>query len=130
MHKVSNFPKFKAKVYPDDSIRWSSEGFNFCATLVPDLWAHPFDGAHYDCLDFRRWEDGEWFFAGLIVSVSIDGVKLSGYAASRFGLPCNYSATSNEDLSLVAQDLEAEALEVARVKARELHNQLSKVIGE
>ena len=63
-----------------------------------------------------RWKNDEWFYVGVVLSVSRNGVELSDHAASLWGIDCNFSDTSNAYLSEVAQELEAEALDTARAE--------------
>lgn len=64
----------------------------------------------------QRWRDDEWFYVGVVLSVSRNGVELSDHAASLWGVDCNFSDTSNAYLSEVAQKLETARAEVARIR--------------
>ena len=64
--------------------------------------------------DIERWRADDWFYVGVVLSVSRNGVMLSDHAASLWGIECNFSDTSNTYLSEVAQELEGEALDIAR----------------
>jgi hypothetical protein len=60
------------------------------------------------------WRKGAWFYCGIVLSVSLDGVELAPHAASLFGLEANYPETDNSYLTEVAGDLLPEALAAAR----------------
>lgn len=60
------------------------------------------------------WRKGEWFYCGIVLSVSLDGVEIAPHAASLFGLEANYPETDNSYLTVVAGDLLPEALAAAR----------------
>jgi len=73
----------------------------------------------------QRWKNDEWFYVGVVLSVSRNGVELSDHAASLWGVDCNFSDTSNAYLSEVAQELEAEALETARAEVARIRETLT-----
>jgi hypothetical protein len=111
-----NFPQFDNYACEGDRIKWTREGFNFVARLQYDTDTKPTSFDCYDAEDVQRWRDDEWFYVGVVLSVSRNGVELSDHVASLWGIECNFSDTSNAYLSEVAQELEAEALETARAK--------------
>ena len=106
---------FNPYVCPGDTVNWSFEGFDFVARLECDYSATPYDFECYTPEDLQRWKNDEWFFGGIVLSVSRKGVELSDHAASLWGIDCNFS-NDNSYLSEVAQELEHEALDVARVE--------------
>jgi hypothetical protein len=107
-------PKFDTYVCAGDSITWQAEGFDLTARLEYDTDSKPTDCDCYSAEDIRRWKADEWFYGGIVVSVSIGGVKVSDHAASLWGIDCNFSDTSNAYLSEVAQELEGEAIATAK----------------
>jgi hypothetical protein len=116
MNQKTNFPQFPAYACEGDRIEWTREGFDLCARLVYDTDTKPTDFECYDTADVERWRADEWFYVGVVLSVSRNGVELSDHAASLWGIDCNFSDTSNAYLSEVAQELEAEALDTARAE--------------
>ena len=60
------------------------------------------------------WRKSDWFYCGIVLSVSLDGVELAPHAASLFGLEANYPETDNSYLTEVAGHLLPEALAAAR----------------
>ena len=116
MTQKTNFPQFPAYACEGDRIEWTREGFDLCARLVYDTDTKPTDFDCYDTADIERWRSDEWFYVGVVLSVSRNGVELSDHAASLWGIDCNFSDTSNAYLSEVAQELEAEALDTARAE--------------
>lgn len=114
MNQKINFPQFPAYACEGDRIEWTREGFDLCARLVYDTDTKPTDFDCYDTADIERWRADEWFYVGVVLSVSRNGVELSDHAASLWGIDCNFSDTSNDYLSEVAQELEAEALDTDR----------------
>ena len=107
--------EFNSYVCPGDTITWTHEGFDFVARLERDYDTNPTDFDCYDEADIQRWKNDEWFYGGLVLSVSRNGVELSDHAASMWGIDCNFG-DNNDHLSEFAQELEAEALETARVE--------------
>lgn len=60
------------------------------------------------------WRRGEWFYCGIVLSVSLEGVELAPHAASLWGIEANYPETDNSYLTEVAGNLLPEALAAAR----------------
>ena len=52
--------------------------------------------------------------AGIVLSVSLEGVTLDDHAASLWGVEANYPGSDNAYLTEVANELLPEALDVAR----------------
>jgi hypothetical protein len=109
-----NFPQFSRYACEGDRIEWSAEGFDIVARLVYDTDTKPMDFDCYDTEDVERWRNDEWFYVGVVLSVSRNGVELSNHAASLWGIDCNFNDTSNDYLAEVAKELESEALEIAK----------------
>lgn len=80
----------------------------------------------------EAWKDDEWFYCGIVLSVSKNGVMLEKHAASCWGIECNYPINPNETrenmpgsfpnyyLNEVANDLLSEALEVGKTTLKKL----------
>lgn len=124
MNQTNKFPQFPAYACEGDRIEWTREGFDLCARLVYDTDTKPTDFDCYDTADIERWRADEWFYVGVVLSVSRSGVELSDHAASLWGIDCNFSDTSNAYLSEVAQELEAEALDTARAEVARIREAL------
>jgi hypothetical protein len=114
--KKDNFPQFDAYACEGDRIEWTRKGFDFVARLQHDTDTKPTDFECYAPADIKRWKNDEWFYVGVVLSVSRNGVKLSDHAASLWGIDCNFSKTSNAYLSEVAKELEDEALDTAKIE--------------
>lgn len=112
--KNQNFPQFPAYACNGDIIEWKNEGFDFVARLEYDADTKPTDFECYDPKDVQRWKSDEWFYVGVVLSVYRNGVELSDHAASLWGIDCNFSDKSNAYISEAAQELEGEALQVAK----------------
>lgn len=108
-----NFPQFPVYACEGDRIEWTREGFDFTARIARDYDTKPEDSECYTPEDVKRWESDEWFYCGVVLSVSLKGIELDHHAVSLWGIECNFSDTSNTYLSEVAQELEGEALETA-----------------
>lgn len=98
-----------------DTITWTRDGFDITATIHADQDTHPTDFDCYSDEDVRKWRDDEWFFVGVVISVSRNGVELDDHAASLWGIECNFLPSGNEYIATVAQELELEAVSAARV---------------
>lgn len=67
------------------------------------------------------WENDEWFYCGVAVTVSRADVQLTGqYDHALWGVECNYPDSDNSYLTSVANELLSEALFSARAKLAEL----------
>jgi len=136
--------RFASFVCPGDVITCEIEGFTVSARIIPDDCPDPpnqrqdgFWPSLYKYApgfigpgnNFRArfakaqaeaeaimagWRKGEWFYCGIVLSVSLDGVELAPHAASLFGLEANYPETDNSYLTEVAGNLIPEALAAAR----------------
>ena len=124
MTTEATFPQFDKYACEGDRIKWTREGFDFVARLQHDTDTKPTDFDCYDAEDVQRWRDDEWFYVGVVLSVSRNGVELSDHAASLWGIDCNFPDTSNAYLSEVAQELEAEALDTARAEVARIKQAL------
>ena len=122
--KTSNFPQFAKYACVGDSITWQLEGFDIVAHLEYDTDTKPTDSDCYAPEDVQRWRDDKWFYVGVVLSVSRNGVELSDHAASLWGIDCNFSDTSNAYLSEVAQEMESEAIECAKKRVLEILEKL------
>ena len=125
MNQKTDFPQFPAYACEGDRIEWTREGFDLCARLVYDTDTKPTDYECYDAEDVQRWKNDEWFYVGVVLSVSRNGVELSDHAASLWGVDCNFSDTSNAYLSEVARELEPEALDTARAEVARIREALT-----
>lgn len=119
MMKKPKFPQFGRYACVGDRISWSAEGFDFVAFLEADTDSHVDDSECYTPKQTAAWKNDEWFFVGVVVTVSRNGVKLSDHAASLWGIDCNFPSrrkNPNWYLSDVARDLQGEVLTVARTE--------------
>ncbi len=66
------------------------------------------------------WKNDEWFYCGIILSVSIDETELTDHAASLWGIEANYPDSKNSYLSQVANELLSEALGAAKLERERL----------
>lgn len=62
----------------------------------------------------ESWRKGDWFYCGIVLSVSLEGVTLDDHTASLWGVEANYPGSDNAYLTEVANDLLPEALDTAR----------------
>jgi len=116
----TKFPQFQSYACTGDRITWTADGFDITARLEADTATKP---SHFDCyspLKVKQWQDGEWFFCGVVLSVSKNGVLIDDNCASLWGIDCNYNKKANRYLSEVAQELESEALEYAKSRAEKM----------
>jgi hypothetical protein len=112
---MNHIPKFHKYACVGDSIAWTVEGFDIVASIEHDYDTRPTDFDCYDAEQVKAWEFDQWFFCGVVLSVSRNGVDLSDHAASLWGVECNLG-TDNDYLTEVCAEMEAEALAVARAE--------------
>jgi len=80
-------------------------------------WRDRFDAAQAKAeAVMAAWENDEWFYCGIILSASIDGLDLADHAASLWGIEANYPDSENAYLTEVANELLSEALEAAKTE--------------
>lgn len=136
--------RFDAFVCVGDTLETFIEGFTLTARIAPDMSGEPpdarqdgfwpslykdapgFIGAgngwreRYETQHARAqsvmdaWRKDEWFYCGIVLSVSRGGVILETHAASLWGIEANYPDADNSYLSEVADELLPEALQAAR----------------
>lgn len=118
--KMRKFPKFDSYACVGDYIEWEKDGFDIRATIEFDHDTKPTDFDCYTPIKIKQWKNDEWFFCGIVLSVSKNGVEIEDHAASLWGIDCNYNRTSNRYLSEVCQQLEDEALEAAKERTKQM----------
>jgi hypothetical protein len=60
------------------------------------------------------WRKGDWFYCGLVLCVSLEGIELAPHATSLWGIEANYPGTDNSYLTEAANELLPDAMTVAR----------------
>lgn len=113
------FPQFDRYACTGDSITWQKDGFDITATLVDDTDSHVNDCDGYSKKQIEAWKNDEWFFVGIVMSVSRNNVIISDHAASLWGIECNFPSrrkNPNHYLATLAQELESQALDTAAVE--------------
>lgn len=113
----TNIPNFSRYVCPGDSVQWCVDGFDITAKIEFDADTKPTGFDCYSKNQITAWKNDEWFFCGVVLSVSRNGVELSDHAASLWGVDCNFPSrrkNPNSYLSEVCGELQSEALEAAR----------------
>jgi len=79
-------------------------------------WRDRFDKAQAHAEDvMRAWRENEWFYCGIVLSISFEGVVLDDHAASLWGVEANYPDSDNRYLTETAEELLPDALAVGRV---------------
>jgi hypothetical protein len=73
----------------------------------------------------KAWCDDEWWYCGIVVTVTLDGVELG--EASVWGIEANYPDSKNEYLSEVANDLLHEAIAEAKEYRDDLADKLNRL---
>ena len=126
--KTPKFPQFDSYACVGDSISWRSEGYDITARLERDDDCSPMYFDCYSPIKIKQWKNDEWFYVGVVLSVSFNGVELSDHAASLWGCDCNYNKKSNKYLATVARDMQEEALEVAKLARVAMLNKLGATV--
>ena len=107
------FPQFASYAYIGDFIEWDKNGYTIRAVLHDDSVTRPTDFDCYSPVKIKQWQNDAWAFCGVVLEVSLNGISLGEHCASLWGVDMNYNKRSNKYLSVVALELEAEALEYA-----------------
>ena len=117
----NKLPQFANYACTGDSITWTKDGFDITATLMHDEHSKPSDSDSYSKKVTAAWENDQWFFVGVVISVSRNGVEIDDHAASLWGIECNYPKKgSNKYLAEVALELESEAIESAKKSSEKM----------
>lgn len=142
--------RFQTFVCEGDSITCDMEGFEVVAQIVRDdctdapdqrqdgFWpslykdspgfigAGPNYRQRFDAAQakaeavMQAWRDDEWFYCGIVLSVSREGIVLDAIAASLWGIEANYPDLGNDDLNTIANELLPEALDTGRAAIQRL----------
>jgi len=118
---------FNNYVCPGDTITTEADGFTVTARIefdydfrIDDDDCHNPDPSVTGCNEYHQeqllkardaWFNDEWFYCGIVLSVSWNGIEVLDYAASLWGIECNYPGTDNSYLSELATELLDEAVE-------------------
>jgi len=62
----------------------------------------------------QAWRDNEWFYCGIVLSVSRAGITMDNHAASLWSIEANYPDSDNTYLTEIASELLPEVIDVAR----------------
>lgn len=116
---------FSTYVLPGDSIEIEEGNYIFTVRLEQDYDTSPNDYDCYERRDIERWYNNEWFYGGLIVSVTYNDIPLDDHAASLWGIECNFVDGNNDHLNDIALELVDEAREQAPQLLEELRSRLA-----
>ena len=122
--------KFDTYVCLGDTITCEAEGFTFTARIehdpdyhIDDDDTHNTDQSVTGCDETQQkklieareaWHNNDWFYCGIVISVSRNGVELNDHAASFWNMECNHPGSDNAYLSECANELIDDAIEAAR----------------
>lgn len=148
--------KFASYVCLGDKITGELEGYSFTARIAHDdtidapdkredgFWPSLYKGdagfigagngwrERFDKAQARAeavmaaWKNNEWFYCGIILSVSFEGLELTDHAASLWGVEANYPDSDNSYLTEVANELASEAL----IAAKREHKRQLKILSK
>jgi len=117
---------FDTYVCEGDMITGTLNGYDLTARVERDYDTNPHV---YDCYTpeaVKAWKDDEWYYCGIVLSVSRNGVTVDDHAASLWGIECNYPGSDNAYLLEVANELTGEAVEQADKERARLIDALSR----
>lgn len=111
------FPKgFSDYACEGDYIEVTVGDYVIRATLEYDSVVKPTDYECYDEEQIEAWHKDEWFFGGVVMSASCNGVRLN-LCTSVWGLEVNLPGCTNEHITEAANQMLDEALnEATRVR--------------
>lgn len=124
MHADNEF-HFDGYVVPGDRSTIIMEGFEITATIVHDDGTTPAHFEVYTAEEIKSWENDEWSYCGVVVSVSYKGVMLEAHVASLWGIDLNFPGGDNSHLAEVARELAPEALEAGKVALSALREKIN-----
>ena len=135
---TKRFPPFSRYVCIGDSVSIEVDGFEVVARIENDEDSRIDDDDHH-CADQnvtgcddeqfarllkarRAWNNDEWCYCGIALSVRRSGVTLDDHAASRYRVEMNYPGRNNGYLSVCADEMLDEAIERGRAILETLSN--------
>lgn len=83
------------------------------------------EAAMRDFKALRAWCNDEWFWCGITVTTTVDGIELA--SESLWGIECNHPGSDNSYLTDCAMEMAESALSEARNRARTLATALNGV---
>lgn len=116
------FKAFDKFVCVGDSRTVDYGPFTIRAALVADSNTSPYDYDSYDAAGIAAWNNDEWQYVGVVLSVWVDDVCLDDNVASLWGVDANYPGSDNAYLSECANEILPEAIAAAdalRIKLSE-----------
>ena len=119
-------PSFNSYAMAGDFIEWMHEGYKIKATLHDDTCTRVNDYECYSQEEIQAWKNDEWFYVGVVLSVSYKGIKLEDHAASLWGIDCNFPGGNNAYLSECALEMQEEAIDQAKIKHKQMIKALTK----
>lgn len=116
-----------ARIFPDDNpARPDERQDGFWPSLYKDAagfigtgpnWRERFDVAKARAeAVMDAWEKDEWFYGGIVLSVSFQSIPIKDNAISLWGVEANYPGGNNTYLTQAANDLLPDALSVAKAE--------------
>jgi hypothetical protein len=112
---------FDTYVCDGDSITCVVDGYELTATIMHDSHhdiddddCHNTDQNVTGCNDEQQekllaardaWFNNEWFYCGVVLSASYNGIDINEHAESLWGIEVNYPGTDNKYLTEVANEL-------------------------
>jgi len=73
------------------------------------------------------WRRDDWFYCGIVLSVSLDGVILDEHAISLWGVEANYPGSDNAHLTDAADELLPDAIAIGLRAAQRLCATLARI---
>lgn len=125
MQTLPNFPNFDSFAIVGDTRSIDIGPFTIRATIAADYDTRPTDFDCYEKEAIKAWNNDEWSFVGIVLSVWIDDVCLDKHAASIWGVDCNYPNSDNRHISEIADDCLPEAIATAEAIAATLRDKLA-----
>lgn len=106
--------KFDAYVCEGDTSTVEHDGYIITARIEFDQFTTPDDDEFMSEEATAAWRNNEWFYCGVVLSVSYNEVLLINHAASLWGVDANFPGSDNSYLAEVAEELLPEAIEIAK----------------
>lgn len=115
--------KFKSYVCEFDRIGCEVDGITYFANVIYDQYTKPTDFECYDDDEIAAFNNGDWFYCGIVISAHVDGVMIADHCASLWGIEANIT-DDNDYLRATANDLLDEARDHVKPIAKALAKKL------
>jgi hypothetical protein len=119
---------FDSYVFLGDSLHHQIGEFSIVARVEQDNDSRPhdYDECCYSPEMVAKWESGDWFYCGIVVSVNVGDLEL--FQMSLWGVEANFGGDGNAYLTEIANEFLPQAVRQLRDHAEQWVNKLQNAL--